>query len=78
MFGKRYNELQNTVNTDSTRSQPQIFKALGDTFTKMDLINICAERGVKSKIRNILYIWKKDHVITECGKDSFKKVKSEK
>ena len=78
MFGKRYNELQNTVNTDSTRSQPQIFKALGDTFTKMDLINICAERGVKSKIRNILYIWKKDHVITECGKDSFKKVKNEK
>ena len=75
MFGKRYNDLQNKVNSDGPRRQIALFNELPDTFTKMELINLCGEKGIKSNVRKIIYLWKEDKVIVENGKDSFKKVK---
>ena len=76
MFGKSYNELQNKLNTEGTSRQSKIFDQLGDTFTKMDVINLCNEHKIKQQIRQIIYLWKKDKVITDGPtKDTFKKVK---
>ena len=75
MFGKRYNELQNTLNVDGPSRQTSLFNELGDTFTKMDVINLCGEKGIKQRIRQIIYLWKKDKVIVDASeKDTYKKI----
>ena len=75
MFGKQYNELQNKFTTDGTGRQVNIFNKLGDTFTKMDVINLCHENNIKQRIRQIIYLWKKDKVIVAGpDKDTYKKI----
>lgn len=76
MFGKRYNELQNTINNSPSTRNRALFSELGDTFTKMDIVNLCSEKGIKQQVRQIVYLWKKDKVITDGPtKDTYKKVK---
>ena len=76
MFGKSYNELQNSFTTEGTGRQANIFNQLGDTFTRMDVINLCNKNKIKQRIRQIIYLWKKDKVITDGPtKDTYKKIK---
>lgn len=76
MFGKGYNDLQNNVNADGPRRQGSVFSELGDTFTKMEVINLCSEKGIKQSVRQIIYFWKKEHVIVDgTAKDTYKKAK---
>ena len=76
MFGKSYNELQNTINNGPSTRNRALFNELGDTFTKMDIVNLCSEKGIKQQVRQIVYLWKKDKVITDGPtKDTYKKAK---
>lgn len=78
MFGKRYNDLQNKVNSDAPTRQGSLFAELSDTFTKIDVINRCNEKGIKQSVRQIIHHWKKDKFISEgAAKDTYKKIKKQ-
>ena len=74
MFGEKYNKLQNEATVESKRHQG-LFESLGDEFTKNDVIEQCMKQGVHSKVKVIIYRWKKDKVITKVNNDTYKKLK---
>ena len=73
MFGEQYNKLQESVQEQSTR-HVSLYQALSREFTKNDLIAQCIKQGVHSKVRLIIFRWKKDKVIVQTEKDTYKKV----
>lgn len=74
MFGEKYNKLQNEATVESKRHQG-LFESLGDEFTKNDVIEQCMKQGVHSKVKVIIYRWKKDKVITKVNNETYKKLK---
>jgi hypothetical protein len=73
MFGKRYNELQSQVGCDNSVHHNNLYKDLPDTFTKNELVAMCLQKNIKSKVRQILWRWREDKAITEVKKDVYKK-----
>lgn len=73
-FGAKYNKLQAEATVDSASHQ-SLFDALGDEFSKNDVIAQCIKQGIKSRVRQIIYRWKVDKAITKSGKDTYKKIK---
>lgn len=74
MFGEKYNKLQNEATVESKRHQG-LFESLGDEFTKNDVISACMKLGVHSKVKVIIYRWKKDKVITKLNNETYRKVR---
>ena len=74
MFGEKYNKLQNEATVEASHHQG-LFESLGDEFTKNDVIEQCMKQGVHSKVKMIIYRWKKDKVITKVNNDTYKKLK---
>ena len=52
-----------------------LFELLPDEFKKNDVIAACMKMGVHSKVKTIIYRWKKDKVITKVNNDTYKKLK---
>ena len=75
MFGKRYNQIQESVQADSSMRHANLYADLNDTFTKTNLISLCLQKGIKSKARLIVFRWKEDGVIKETKKDTYIKTK---
>lgn len=75
MFGEKYNKLQNEAVVEASHHQ-DLFESLPDEFTKNDVISACMKLGVHSKVKVIIYRWKKDKVITKVNGETYKKVKS--
>lgn len=74
MFGEKYNKLQNEATVEASHHQG-LFESLGDEFTKNDVIEQCMKQGVHSKVKMIIYRWKKDKVIMKVNNDTYKKLK---
>ena len=74
MFGEKYNKLQNESTVESSHHQG-LFELLPDEFKKNDVIAACMKLGVHSKVKVIIYRWKKDKVITKMNNDTYKKLK---
>lgn len=72
MWGAKYNELSDVAPKLTQRS---VYSELPDTFTKVDVYNICIKQGIKTAVRRILYDWKKYKVIETVDKNTFKKKK---
>lgn len=74
-FGEKYNKLQAEATVES-KSHQSLFDALGDTFTKNDVIAQCIKQGIKSRVRQILYRWHKDKAVVKIGANEYKKVRT--
>ena len=74
MFGEKYNNLQTEAAVEVGHHQG-LFESLGDEFTKNDLIEQCMKQGVHSKVKMIIYRWKKDKVITKVNNETYKKIR---
>lgn len=72
MWGAKYNkETSVTLNL----TQRSVFGALGETFTRADVMAVCLRQGIKTKVRRILFDWKKQGFISDTEKkDEFKKI----
>ena len=74
MFGNAYNDLQNQV-SEKAKHHQSLYQSLSTEFTKNDLIAQCIKQGVHSKIKVILFRWRKDGVIQKLTEDKYKKIK---
>ena len=74
MFGEKYNKMNAEAYIESSHHQG-LFDTLGDEFTKNDVIAQCMKQGVHSKVKTIIWRWKKDRVIDKIGNDRYKKIK---
>lgn len=74
MFGQKYND--NIANTFlDTKHLPGLFDSLPETFTKNDVIAQCIKTNTKTKVKVILYRWRKDKAIDKIGENKYKKIK---
>lgn len=74
MFGEKYNRIQEEVIEETKRHQ-SLFDALPEEFTRKDVIDECIKNNIRSKVKVIIYRWKKDEVITKIGEDKYRKNK---
>lgn len=74
MFGEKYNKLNAEAYIEAKHHQ-SLYETLSDEFTKNDVIAQCIKMGVHSKVKVILWRWKKDKVIEKKGNDIYKKLK---
>ena len=62
-FGQRYNELQQNVTKVNQPIHNKVFDKMGDAFTRSDLRIALQRAGVKSPVKVVLYMWKKNKLI---------------
>lgn len=74
MFGEKYNKLQEE-SVNETAHHQSLFDALGDEFTRKDVIDQCIKLNIRSKVKVIIHRWKQDGVINKVDQDKYKKVK---
>ena len=60
------------------KSNTGLFESLDDTFTKNDVIAKCIQLNIKSRIKSIIYRWKKDKVIEKVSSNTYKKLKNDR
>jgi hypothetical protein len=73
-FGERYNELQSNAQKPSFKWKG-IFYKLGETFTKNDLAAAMRRAFIKTPVRVVLSLWKKNGLIEKAGDDQFTKTR---
>lgn len=74
MFGSKYNQLQGESRVQSQHHN-NLFDSLPDEFSKNDVIAQCIKMNIKSKVKTILWRWKKDKAIKKCENGNYKKIK---
>ena len=75
LWGKKYNDIVEENTTDNL-TQRNVFAQLKDEFTKDDLYVVCKKEGIKTKLHQIIYQWKKGKHIEEVTKNKrWRKVK---
>lgn len=73
-FGKRYNELVEEKDTKSKGINfGVIFSKLPDPFTITDLRVQCRKSFIKSPVKQIIMLWRKNKLISKVDVDKFKK-----
>lgn len=77
MFGEKYNKMQAEAAVE-VKSNTGLFESLDDTFTKNDVIAKCIQLNIKSRIKSIIYRWKKDKVIEKVSSNTYKKLKNDR
>ena len=77
LWGKKYNEIVENATTQNI-SQRDVYSQLKDEFTIDDLYVVCKREGIKTRLKQIIYNWKKGHHIEVVvnGK-RFRKVKKD-
>lgn len=70
LWGAKYNEQTDVVQKVVQRT---VFDALGVTFSRNDVYDVCMKQGIKTPIRRILFDWKKLNYIEQLDKENFKK-----
>ena len=76
LWAQKYNEVAQPQKGFYNRN---IFAQLGDEFDKNDLYLICKREGVKTRIKQIIYQWKKSkHIIEDAETGKYKKVYEKK
>ena len=75
MFGAEYNKMSADTMSGTVTHHQSLYDALGDTFSKNDVITQCMKMGVHSRVRQIIYRWLKDNAIKKTQTGDYKKVK---
>ena len=70
LWGAKYNEQTDVVQKVVQRT---VFDALGETFSKTDVYDVCMKQGIKTPIRRILFDWRKLNYVDQLDKEHFKK-----
>jgi hypothetical protein len=68
LWGKKYNEVVENATVQNI-SQRNVFQQLKDEFTKDDLYVVCKREGIKTKLQQIIWQWKKGKHIEEIVKN---------
>ena len=78
LWGKKYNEIVENATTQNI-SQRNVFAQLKDEFTVDDLYVVCKREGIKTRLKQIIYNWKKSkHIdVVVPGKRFIKTKKDE-
>lgn len=70
LWGQKYNEQnEHTPNLYNVN----VFSALKQEFTKNELLVVMKQQGVKSKVANVIWQWKKNGFIEKVDTDVYKK-----
>lgn len=73
-YGDTLNDCFAEVSPKLKTKRKRLFDSLEDTFSLADLQAKCAVLAVRSQAREIIYIWRKNNLIEEIGKSSYKKI----
>jgi hypothetical protein len=77
LWGKKYNEIVENATTQNI-SQRDVYSQLKDEFTIDDLYVVCKREGIKTRLKQIIYNWKKGHHIeVVVNGRRFRKVKKD-
>ena len=71
LWGTRYN---NEVEDNIALPRRVLFNELPKVFSKMDVYNKCGKLGIKTPVRNIIYLWQKNGYIKKTGMQEYEKV----
>ena len=71
LWGNRYNE---TTETAADVPQRSVFQQLPEKFTRAEVYTICTKQGIKTPLRQILHLWKKQGLIKKTNRDEYKKI----
>jgi len=71
----RYNEATKET---GVQSQKSLYGELPTQFDRNDLYLACVRKGVKTKVKMIVYNWKKEGAIKDVKKDVWEKIYNEK
>lgn len=74
MWGQKYNK---DTETAPTLPQKSLYELLSDEFTKNDVMAKCLQLGIKTPVRVILSMWKKQGFIVKEGENCKKTKKDE-
>jgi hypothetical protein len=72
-FGQRYNELQDKAVAKKV-PRSKVFDKLPETFDKNDVRIKLQREGVRSSVKQVIYLWHQSGLIEKHG-DTFKKIK---
>ena len=72
--GQRYNELQQNVTKVRNPIQAKVFAKMGDEFSRSDLGIALQQSGLRTPVKVVLSMWKKNKLIKKEG-DMWYKVK---
>ena len=76
LWAQKYNEVAEPERGFYNRN---IYALLGDEFTKNDLYVVCKKEGIKTRLSQILYQWKKSkHIEEDKENHKYKKVNDKK
>lgn len=72
MWGAKYNK-----DTEAAPNLPQksLYELLPDEFTKNDVMAKCLQLGIRSRVRNILSLWRSQNFIKDTGREKYVKTK---
>lgn len=73
-FGKAYNDLQNLA-TKQNVPHNKIFDKMGDSFTKTDVRIALQKAYMKTPVKVVISLWRKNKLIEEREKGFYNKVK---
>lgn len=72
LWAKKYNEVAEPVTGFYNRN---VYAQLDDVFDKNDLYVVCKKEGIKTRIKQIIYQWKKTkHIVEDKETGKYKKV----
>ena len=72
-FGQRYNELQDKAVAKKV-PRSKVFDKLPETFDKNEVRIKLQREGVRSSVKQVIYLWHQSGLIEKHG-DTFKKIK---
>jgi hypothetical protein len=68
LWGQKYNK---ETQTPPTLPQKSLYELLPDEFSRNDVMAKCLQLGIKTKVRNILSLWKTQNFIKIVDKDTY-------
>lgn len=71
LWGNRYNE---TTETATDVPQRSVFQQLPEKFSRAEIYTICTKQGIKTPLKMIIHLWKKQGLIKKTNRDEYKKI----
>lgn len=76
LWANKYNEVAETEKGFHNRN---VYAQLGEEFTKNDLYVVCKKEGIKTRLKQIIYQWKKTkHIEEDKETGKYKKINEKK